>query len=220
MIADCTSCAAASMSRSRSNCSVICDRPNDDCDDMVASAGIWPNWRSSGRGDQRGDRVGIAPGSLRRDLDGRKIDLRQGDTGRREYPSNPASRTAIPSSEVAIGRAMKAGDVHGGPSPPALLPRGAGALALLAERGAAQATPHLRPWARRRAWTGNIVVFAVGLLRRRDDARLRAVGQARKAPSRPSARASRRRITATRSFCWPTRHRRLRRRCRRGWIMT
>ncbi len=48
LIAACTSCSAASMFRSRSNCSVICDVPKLDTDVICASDGICPNGRSGG----------------------------------------------------------------------------------------------------------------------------------------------------------------------------
>ncbi len=43
-----TSCSAASMFRSSSNCRVTCELPKLETDVICASAGIWPNWRSSG----------------------------------------------------------------------------------------------------------------------------------------------------------------------------
>ena len=60
---DCTSWAAASMSRSRLNCSVIWDSPNELCDDMAASDGICPNCRSSGAVTSVAIVSGLAPGS-------------------------------------------------------------------------------------------------------------------------------------------------------------
>jgi hypothetical protein len=63
LIADCTSCAAASMSRLRLNCSVTWLMPNDDDEVIVCSAGIWPNWRSSGAVTSAVMVSGLAPGS-------------------------------------------------------------------------------------------------------------------------------------------------------------
>ncbi len=62
-MADCTSCAAASMSRPSSNCSVIWLSPNELCDDMVDSDGIWPNCRSSDAVTSDAIVSGLAPGS-------------------------------------------------------------------------------------------------------------------------------------------------------------
>ena len=47
-MAACTSCSAASMLRSRLNCSVICDEPKLDTEVICSSEGICPNCRSSG----------------------------------------------------------------------------------------------------------------------------------------------------------------------------
>ena len=48
LIAACTSCSAASMLRSRSNWSVICELPKLDTLVICVSDGICPNCRSSG----------------------------------------------------------------------------------------------------------------------------------------------------------------------------
>ena len=48
LMAACTSCCAASMLRSRSNCSVTCELPWLLTEVICASAGICPNCRSSG----------------------------------------------------------------------------------------------------------------------------------------------------------------------------
>ena len=62
-MADCTSWAAASMSRSRLNCRVIWLRPKALCDDMAASDGIWPNCRSSEAVTSAAIVSGLAPGN-------------------------------------------------------------------------------------------------------------------------------------------------------------
>ena len=64
LMADCTSCAAASMSRLSTNCSVIWLMPYDEDDVMVASAGIWPSCRSSGAVTRLAVVSGLAPGSF------------------------------------------------------------------------------------------------------------------------------------------------------------
>ena len=48
LIAACTSCCAASMLRSRSNCSVICEYPKLETLVICVSEGICPNCLSSG----------------------------------------------------------------------------------------------------------------------------------------------------------------------------
>ena len=63
LIADCTSWAAASISRVNVNCSVIRLNPNDDDDVIVASDGICPNVRSSGAVTRLAIVSGLAPGS-------------------------------------------------------------------------------------------------------------------------------------------------------------
>ena len=63
-MADCTSWAAASMSRLRSNCSVTWLTPNELDDVITCSAGIWPNWRSSGAVTRAEMVSGLAPGRL------------------------------------------------------------------------------------------------------------------------------------------------------------
>ncbi len=59
----CTSCAAESMSRLRSNCSVIWLMPNELDEVMVESEGITPNCRSSGAVTSEAITSGLAPGS-------------------------------------------------------------------------------------------------------------------------------------------------------------
>ena len=62
-MADCTSWAAPSMSRLRSNCSVIWLIPKELDDVIVDSAGIWPNWRSSGAVTSDAMVSALAPGN-------------------------------------------------------------------------------------------------------------------------------------------------------------
>ena len=51
------------MSRSSENCRVIWLSPKELCDDMVASDGICPNWRSSDAVTREAIVSGLAPGS-------------------------------------------------------------------------------------------------------------------------------------------------------------
>ena len=63
LIAACTSCAALSMLRSRSNCSVIWLVPSELAEVIVVRPGIWPNWRSSEAVIRVATVSGLAPGS-------------------------------------------------------------------------------------------------------------------------------------------------------------
>ena len=65
---------------------------------------------------------GLAPGKPRSDVNGRKLDLRQGSDGQKQEGEMPASASATVSSEVATGRRDKwRGDIHASISPlPAL----------------------------------------------------------------------------------------------------
>src|SRR6187549_3231592 len=62
LIAACTSCSAASMLRSRLNCSVICDVPKLEIDVIWSSPGTWPNWRSRGVVTDEAIVSALAPG--------------------------------------------------------------------------------------------------------------------------------------------------------------
>ena len=62
-IADCTSCAAASMLRSSENCSVTVDRPSVDTDVIESMPAIVENCFSSGVATAEAIVSGLAPGS-------------------------------------------------------------------------------------------------------------------------------------------------------------
>src|SRR6185295_12686802 len=64
LIAACTSCWAESMSRSSSNCSVICEVAALDTDVICKSDGICPSWRSSGVVTADTMVSALAPGKL------------------------------------------------------------------------------------------------------------------------------------------------------------
>ena len=74
---DCTSSAAPSMLRSRSNCMTMLVVPSADDEVIMVMPGIVAKARSSGAGDRRGHRVRAGAGQLRGDRDGREIDARQ-----------------------------------------------------------------------------------------------------------------------------------------------
>src|SRR3954467_12951521 len=62
-IAACTSCAAASMFRSRANCSVICVEPSALDDVMLSMPAMVENCFSSGVATDEAIVLGLAPGS-------------------------------------------------------------------------------------------------------------------------------------------------------------
>ena len=61
-IAACTSCAAASISRSSTNWSVMAEFPNELTEVIISSPLIWPNCRSSGVVTDDAMTSGLAPG--------------------------------------------------------------------------------------------------------------------------------------------------------------
>ena len=72
------SLAAASMLRSRSNCTDDGRDAERRCVEVICvTPGICANCRSSGCATDEAMVSGLAPGSVRRDLDGREVDLRQ-----------------------------------------------------------------------------------------------------------------------------------------------
>jgi len=77
---------------------------------MVASAGIWPNWRSNGAVTSDAIVSALAPGSWVVTWMVGKSTCGNDATGSKRYPRMPPSITATPSSEVAIGRKMKGDD--------------------------------------------------------------------------------------------------------------
>ena len=62
LMAACTSCAAASMSRSRLNCSVTVALAKELTDVIMARPLIWPNCRSNGVVTEEAITSGLAPG--------------------------------------------------------------------------------------------------------------------------------------------------------------
>ena len=94
------------MSRLRSNCSVIWLMPNDEVDVIGGERRDLPELALERRRDQIGDGVGAGAGQLRRHLDGREIDLRQGRYRQPPIAERTADRQREPNSEVAIGRRM------------------------------------------------------------------------------------------------------------------
>ena len=120
VIAACTSCAAASMLRLRSNCSTIVVAPSALSEVICVTPAIWPNWRSSGAATV--DAIVSGAGA-------RQVSRRPGwSESRPAAAARPAatgtprcrrSASAAISSEVAIGRRMKGSEMFMGASPAA-----------------------------------------------------------------------------------------------------
>ena len=122
LIAACTSCAAASMSRLSSNCRLIEVAPSVLVEVICVTPAIWENWRSSGCATAEAMVSGLAPGKDADTLMVGKSTLGSGATGKRGKATRPVSATAIIRSEVATGRRMKGAEIFMARSsrPPAL----------------------------------------------------------------------------------------------------
>ena len=83
LMAACTSRAAASMLRFRSNCRTMLVVPSWLVEVIWLMPAIRPNWRSSGVATAEAMVSGLAPGSPRGNLDHWKFDLRQGSDGQK-----------------------------------------------------------------------------------------------------------------------------------------
>ena len=64
VMAACTSCAAESIFRLRSNCSTTVVAPSALVDVICVTPAIWPNWRSSGAATEDAMVSGLAPARL------------------------------------------------------------------------------------------------------------------------------------------------------------
>src|SRR5215471_20211031 len=102
-IAAWTSRAAASISRSRSNCSVILVAPRELDDVISVTAAMRPNWRSNGVAIDEAIVSGLAPGRLAFTEMVGKSTCGSGDTGNNPNATAPASATATDRSVVATG---------------------------------------------------------------------------------------------------------------------
>ena len=111
LIAVCTSSAAPSMLRSRSNCSVIWVSPSELLEVICDSPAISENWRSSGCATLAAMVSGLAPGSRPVTWRVGKSTWGSGATGSSGQATSPISSTAAASSEVPIGRLMKAAEM-------------------------------------------------------------------------------------------------------------
>ena len=107
LIAACTSRAAPSMSRLKSNCSVTRVLPSALPDVISVTPAMRPSERSSGVATVAAIVSGLAPGSDACTEIVGKSTCGSGDTGRSWNASAPASATPSVSSVVATGRSMK-----------------------------------------------------------------------------------------------------------------
>jgi hypothetical protein len=107
LIAACTSRAAPSMLRSRSNCRVMPAEPSELVEVISVTLAMRPNCRSSGAATDEAMVSGLAPGSdADTEMVGKSI-CGKGDTGRKRNATAPASAIATVSRVVATGRWMK-----------------------------------------------------------------------------------------------------------------
>src|ERR1035438_6199791 len=110
-MAACTSRAAASMSRSRSNCNVTLVDPRALDEVISVTAAIRPNWRSSGVATDEAIVSGLAPGKpAPTEMVGNST-WGSGDTGSSRYAAAPAKVIATTRSVVATGFRMKGSEI-------------------------------------------------------------------------------------------------------------
>src|SRR5471032_2486696 len=104
LIAACTSRAAPSMSRSRSNCKIIRAEPRLLDEVICVTPAICPNWRSRGVATELATVVGSAPGNEALTLMVGKSTSGSGATGNRLKANTPNNASPAASNVVAIGR--------------------------------------------------------------------------------------------------------------------
>src|ERR1039457_6107102 len=102
-MAACTSRAAASMLRFKSNCSVMLHDPRVLEDVISVTAAMRPNWRSSGVATDDAMVSGLAPGKLAFTEMVGKSTWGKGDTGRMRNATVPARAMATMRRVVATG---------------------------------------------------------------------------------------------------------------------
>src|ERR1700733_959081 len=106
-MAACTSRAAASMSRLKSNCKVTLEDPRLLDEVISVTAAMRPNCRSRGVATEEAIVSGLAPGKEALTEMVGKSTCGNGDTGSRRYAAAPANVIATTSSVVATGFRMK-----------------------------------------------------------------------------------------------------------------
>src|ERR1022692_5288767 len=110
-MAACTSRAAASMLRFRSNCKVMLQDPSVLDDVISVTAAMRPNWRSSGVATEEAMVSGLAPGrDAFTEMVG-KSTWGSGDTGSSRYAAAPAKAIATTRRVVATGLRMKGSEI-------------------------------------------------------------------------------------------------------------
>src|SRR6218665_3171262 len=107
LIAACTSRAAASMLRLRSNCKVIWVLPSALCEVIGDKPAISEKWRSKGCATFEAMVSGLPPGKLAETWIVGKSTYGSGATGSKGQTAMPTSKMAMASSVVPIGRWMK-----------------------------------------------------------------------------------------------------------------
>src|SRR2546423_6205214 len=136
LMAPCTSRAAASMFRLRSNCRTIRQLPSRLIDVISVTPAMRPNWRSSGVATAEAIVSGLAPGSAACTLITGYSTWGRGATGSIRYAMSPASSRATLSSVVPMGRRMNGSEMFTAASIRRLRQRrGLGALAPLEALG-------------------------------------------------------------------------------------
>ena len=110
LMAACTSSAAPSIGRLRSNCSVICDEPMPLVEVICARPAMSENCRSSGCATFDAIVSGLAPGRLAETWIVGKSTCGSGATGSSGNVAAPTSSSASASSVVPIGRLMNAAE--------------------------------------------------------------------------------------------------------------
>src|ERR1700676_2365884 len=101
VIAACTSCAARSMFRLRSNCTVIEVAPRALNEVIWATPAIWPTWRSNGAATEDAMISALAPGRVAVTTTVGKSTCGRGATGRNGKAGGPRNATAPIISDVA-----------------------------------------------------------------------------------------------------------------------
>src|SRR5579862_146606 len=110
-MAACTSRAAASMFRLRSNCKVTLVRPSELAEVIWLMPAMRPNWRSSGVATADAIVSGLAPGKLAlTEMTGNST-CGSGATGRKLKASTPESSSAAASNDVPTGRLIKGAEI-------------------------------------------------------------------------------------------------------------
>src|SRR5439155_1573429 len=113
LMAACTSRAAASMLRLRSNCRTMFVEPSWLVEVISVTPAMRPNWRSSGVATADAMVSGLAPGRPAWTWMVGNSTWGRGATGRKRKASTPAIATARVSSDVVTGRLMKVEEITG-----------------------------------------------------------------------------------------------------------